>query len=108
FLAEPTEDLEIPYQSLRGQLTQEGFRVVPEAYYPREGKPFRDAALADLKGSALFVQLLSGWTGKKLVGSTEGYVAVQHGCALEAGFSGDRLLQWRSPDLKPEKVDDPE
>jgi hypothetical protein len=103
FLARATEDVDDPYLELRGYLTQAGFRVVPQGDYPRDEPAFRNAALADLKESVLFVQLLGSLPGRRLEKSAQGYVDVQHKCALKESPRGG-LLRWRSPDLKPDQV----
>lgn len=105
FLAEVTDDLDEEASALRRALEQAGYRVLPATWYPREPDAYRQAVDADLAGSELFVQLLSGLPGKKPPGMPEGYVRAQHQRAVAVGKP---VLQWRSRTLDPATVEDAE
>jgi hypothetical protein len=100
-LAEVTDDLEDQRAEVRVYLEQAGFQVLPKDLYPRDEAAFRAAAEADLKRSALFVQLLSELPGKKLAGSSKTVVACQHECAN--GLAIPRI-QWRAREIDPKVV----
>jgi hypothetical protein len=103
YLAEATDDLDLEREQVRRYLGQHGLRVLPEKWYSREPDEFRDAVERDLEDSALFVQLLSTWPGKKLPGAVSSYVALQYQYALAAGKP---ILQWCRPNLLLETIVD--
>lgn len=94
YLAETTDDLEIPHDEVKRYLVQAGFRILPERNLPGELASFQEKVRQDLQESILFVQLLSAVLGRKFEGSEQRLPAVQ--CACAAGL-GKPILQWRSP-----------
>jgi hypothetical protein len=105
FLAEVTEDLDDARDEVRRYLIQQGLRVLPERFPPREtGEAYRQAIAADLQGSAVFVQLLSNLPGRRLPDGSASYVRLQHEAAREAGKP---VLQWRRRDLDAQATPDP-
>ena len=105
-LAEVTDDFEPERQELEAFLTQAGIRVLPKTYYPRDtlGR-YQDAIDSDLKHSKLFVQLLSGVSGRKPVELPQGYTGLQF---QRAQVAQKEILQWRHPMLDIGKVADAE
>lgn len=103
FLAEVTDDLDHERNSVKRYLRQAGINVLPRYSYSLEPATFSASASADLSESALFVQLLSAASGKKPADLPEGYVQRQIDLAGEAGVP---MLQWRSPQLELESVED--
>ena len=106
FLAEVTDDLEAQRDRVKRHLDQEGFRVIPSEtsnYFSYLGgnDNVRETIANDLKNCKLFVQLLSGLTGKCRPGLPS-FPALQYDVALSAGIP---VLQWRDPDLKPETIE---
>lgn len=101
FLAEVTDDLLPSANALRSCLEQAGVKVLPETWYPREPQAFAQAVDEDLARSSLFVQLLSGLTGRRPPELPQGYLGLQYERAVAAGKP---ILQWRSPDLDPATV----
>ncbi|MHC4538431.1 MAG: toll/interleukin-1 receptor domain-containing protein [Planctomycetota bacterium] len=103
YLAETTDDLDRSRTKLKQSFEQQGFRVVPDIWYPREPEGFRAAVAKDLDNATLFVQLLSSWPGRRLKSTTEeSYVSYQHDCAKEKKLP---IFQWRDPKLNLEEID---
>jgi hypothetical protein len=102
FLAETTDDLERQRTKLKQSFEQQGFRVVPNVWYPREPHGFREAVAKDLRDAALFVQLLSPVPGRRLTNTAEeSYVSYQHDCAKVRELP---IFQWRDPQWDLEKI----
>lgn len=107
FLAEAPEEeeLELHREEVRRYLEQQGFQVLPEAYYPRDPAAFQQRLDRDLDQCDAFVQLLGRRPWRRTEDLPRGYVGLQ----LErAQASRKPILQWRSPGTKPESVPDPE
>ena len=103
FLAEATDDLYLRREEVRGYLTQAGITVLPTTQYPFDPASYREALDRDLAGCALFVQLLSAVPGRRAPDLPQGYVGLQ---PERAAALGKPVFQWRSPDLKPDEVED--
>ena len=104
FLAEVSDDLITEHASLRAFLAEEGIQVLPRLSYPRDERRVHSVALrADLKGSVLFVQLLSGKPGGRLDDSPTGWVVLQHRVATAVGTP---ILQWCDPAAEIDRVTD--
>jgi TIR domain-containing protein len=103
YLAQTTDDLDHRRNGVRTYLEQLGVKVVPAQDYPPDPPAFEAAVRLDLKQSRLFVQLLSAVPGKRPPGLPQGYVTRQFELAQEAGVP---ILQWRSPDLLLNEVED--
>jgi len=103
FLAEVSDDLDARLLELRRYLLQREITILPLSWYPREPARYREAARADLAQSRLFVQLLSEHAGKKSPDLPAGYIGLQHELAVAQGLA---ILQWRSPTLDVQAVDD--
>jgi hypothetical protein len=76
FLAEVTDDLDVQRDRVQRHLDQENFRVIPSEtsnYFAYLGgnADVRETLFNDLKNCKLFVQLLSGLTGKCRRGSAQ-------------------------------------
>ncbi|HZC00251.1 MAG TPA: TIR domain-containing protein [Gammaproteobacteria bacterium] len=94
FLAEATDDLETLRDEIKRYLQQAGLRVLPERWYPRDDpESFRQAMSADLQGCKLFIQLLSGLSGRKPVGLSQGYPGLQYEQAVKIGVTGTAMAQ---------------
>jgi hypothetical protein len=105
-LAEVTDDLELLRQEVGAFLEQAGIGILPKTYYPRDAlSKFQDAIDADLKQSKLFVQLLSGVSGRKPTELPQGYPGLQF---QRAQVAQKEILQWRSPALDINSVVDAE
>jgi hypothetical protein len=104
FLGVVTENLEILRDGVKRYLVQDGFRVLPECRYPRDGAEFRKATLADLERSILFVQLLSPGALKQNEDLPQGYDGLQYECAKALDKP---VLRWRSPDIDLSSIIDP-
>ena len=103
YLAQVTDDLDIERNNVRRFLEQAGLRVVPRGWYSLDAATFRRSAAADIATADLFVQLLSGVTGKRPPDLTEGYAKCQLQLALDASKP---VLQWRGFSLDPATVED--
>jgi hypothetical protein len=98
YLAEASDDLEEVRDDVRRYLDQAGYEVLPRSLYPNDPQGFASAVRSDLGESSLFVQLLSPVPGRKLEGTSQRRVAMQHDLAQECQTpSGEKLpiLQWR-------------
>ena len=103
FLAEVTDDLDGLRDQVKRYLDQQGIRVLPEVWYPRDTQAFQEAVDRDLRLSTAFVQLLGPIRGKSLPGSSFSYVALQH----QLGISALKpILQWRDPRLDLRCIED--
>jgi Protein kinase domain len=105
YLAEVTDDLDPLRDEAQRCLQQAGFRVIPDAWYPRGESEFRLAAAQDLTGALLFVQLLGSVAGKKPPGGAASYPRLQYEAAVAAGIG---VLQWRDPRLDVASIRDSE
>ncbi len=103
-LADVTDDLYPVREEVERYLRQTNLRVLPEeAYYPYEPRAFQQAVSDDLIKSKLFVQLLSGVSGKRPKDLHQSRARCQYELALEAGKP---VVQWRSPELDLDTVQD--
>jgi hypothetical protein len=105
FLAQVTDDLDNERNNVRRFLEQADIRVVPAGMYSQEPAVFRAAVTADIANAQLFVQLLSGIAGKRPPDLPEGYIQCQLQIALDANKP---VLQWHSPALDAQSVEDEE
>ena len=104
FLALNFDDLRRSRKEVETNLVQSNVRVLPEKDYPSEPRAFREAVRADLAQSDVFVQLLSddpGWNPPDL---PEGFARCQYDLAREMGID---IVQWRSPALDLESIQNP-
>jgi hypothetical protein len=102
-LAQVTEDLDGERELVRSYLEQSGVPIAPLRIYPQGGTEFRASFQADLEQADLFVQLLSASAGRTPPDLPEGYTRFQHAAVSQKGIG---ILQWRRPDLDPERVAD--
>lgn len=104
FLAEVTDDLETRRDEVHRYLSQAGARALPTVYYPRDdGAAFEAAMTSDLAQCKLFVQLLSGITGRKPPAAPNGFPALQYELALRQGIP---VMQWRAREIDVATVED--
>lgn len=106
FLAEVTDDLDIQRDRIYRHLDQEGFRVIPSETshfisYLTGNDKVAETIANDLKDCKLFVQILSGLTGKCRPGQSS-FPLLQYQVAVRQGIP---VLQWRDPDLKLETIE---
>lgn len=104
FLALNFDDLRRLRKEVEANLLKSNVRVLPAKDLPSEPQAFRKAVRADLAQSDLFVQLLSddpGWNPSDL---PEGFARCQYDLAREMEKD---VLQWRSPELDVEVIQDP-
>jgi hypothetical protein len=105
FLAEVTDDLDDQGEEVRRYLLQAGLAVAPEDIYLRDPAAFRALADRDLAHATLFVQLLGGLAGKRLLGASQTIVGLQHECAVDRGVP---VLQWHARGLDLASVPHPD
>jgi TIR domain len=105
FLAEVTDDLDTVRDEVKRHLDQAGVRVLPNSWYSREPNAFENAVKGDLQKSDLFVQLLSGTSGKKAPDLPKGYAYLQFECAKNADKP---IMQWHRRDLVVREIKDEE
>lgn len=106
WLAEPTEDLLDEHESVAATLRQQGFRIVPAAPLPRDGREAYLRAVQDnLDQAVLGVQLLGPREGYSPTWGDRSFVALQATAADEAARThGLRVLRWRSRDTDLDQV----
>jgi hypothetical protein len=104
YIARTSEDLEEREEELKAYLGQMGVRVLPETQYPPSAIEFEESMLADIARCKVYVQLLSGFRGRK-VDFCPGhrYAAYQHEIAAR---SGKPMLLWRDRSLDISTVKD--
>ncbi|MFZ3351569.1 MAG: TIR domain-containing protein [Xanthobacteraceae bacterium] len=107
FLAQVTDDVYDERQKVTSYLEDYGIKVVPGGEYPENGAKFASAVTADLQKANLFVQLLGRVRSLKpedLRGEGEpakSYAQYQYDAARRRGIP---ILQWRHPDIVPDKL----
>ncbi len=94
YLAEPTDDLEHEYESIRDFLAGAGADVLPWRYHDaRDADSFAKAVQADLSRSIAFVQLLSEVAGRRVPGKPDIRIpSFQYSLAVDAKLP---VIQWR-------------
>ncbi|MCP4381089.1 MAG: TIR domain-containing protein [Hyphomicrobiales bacterium] len=102
-VAQVTEDLETEREQMVSYLDQCGIPNLPNDFYPQGSANFQAAVAEDLAKSQLFVQLLGRTSGRRPRDMPEGYLAAQYRLAEAAGL---KIMQWRSPDLTEEGMND--
>lgn len=104
YLAETTSDVREQRESLRRDLQQHGFRVLPERPIPHESDEAMAAVQDDLAQSRLAIHLLGKHYGLVPEGATQSLAELQYELATVRSTQGrfSRLL-WIPPDLQ---VDD--
>jgi hypothetical protein len=106
-LAQVNDDLYDERQKVNAYLEDYGLKVIPEGEYPENGSKFAAAVAADLDRADLFVQLLSRYRSPRpgdLRGDGEqskSHAQFQFDAAIRRGI---KILQWRHPDISPDKV----
>jgi hypothetical protein len=105
FLAGVTDDLETTREEIKASLAKANIFVIPEICYFNEPEAFEKAVHDNLVRSDLFVQLLGAFPGKRPPGLSQGYVRRQYELAQEVR---KRIMQWRSPELDLENIQDPD
>jgi hypothetical protein len=103
YLAQVTDDLESERNNVKRYLTQAQVNVLPATWYSQEPNSFRQSVGRDLAKCSLFVQLLSGVSGKKPPDLPQGYLKLQLELAKE---THKPILQWRSPAFDVTSVED--
>ncbi len=104
-LAETTDDLIRKRDEARRYLEQAGITVFPAgSYYGLARAEYERAVLGDLANCAVFVQLLGPELGRCLSDVPDGFGWLQYDLAKRQQRP---ILQWRSPDLNLEGVDEP-
>lgn len=103
FLADTTDDLDQTRRSVSNYLKQFDIQVIPESCYTLEPSSFRLHTEQDMQECRAFVQLLSGWSGKKPADLPQGYLQLQYDCALKSGIP---IFQWRNPTLDLTTIED--
>jgi hypothetical protein len=97
FLTEVTDDLDTRREDVKRYLSQAGFDVLPQVYYPRDDPDsFTRAMRRDLARCKVFVQLLSIYSGRKSPNAPDGYPVLQYQLAQSAQLP---ILQWRDRNL---------
>jgi hypothetical protein len=103
YLATASADVVALRDGLRRYLTQEGFRIVPNRWYPQELAAFRESALRDMRDSQLLVQLLGASPFPNAADASVSLGGMEVDLAEEVGLS---VLCWRDPRLDLNAVGD--
>jgi len=106
-LAQVTDDVYDERQKVAAYLEDYGVRVVPSGEYPESGAKFAGAVAADIQKADLFVQLLGRVRSLKPEDlraegePAKSYAQYQYDAARRRGIP---ILQWRHPDIVPDKL----
>jgi hypothetical protein len=107
-LAETTEDLLNHREEVAVFLRQQGVDVLPSVDYPRDSRAaFISAVQRDLARSLAFVQLLGPYEGRKPPDDSATFVVLQADQALLLQQRAVPILQWRAPEVEPERIANP-
>lgn len=106
-LAQVTDDVYDERQKVAAYLEDYGVKVVPSGEYPESGAKFAGAVAADIQKADLFVQLLGRVRSLKPEDlraegePAKSYAQYQYDAARRRGIP---ILQWRHPDIVPDKL----
>jgi hypothetical protein len=104
-LAEVTDDLVQQREEVKSYLEQLGFSVLPKRRYSRDDLALhRQQLRADLDEARVFVQLLGPLPGDKS-DHAKGMAWLRYNAAQDA-YPGDRIIQWRDPQITLDSVAD--
>jgi hypothetical protein len=103
FLGTASPDVVDLRDSMRRYLIQEGFRIVPNRWYPQSLAAFREAVLNDMRNSQLLVQILGSLPCLRTTDSSTSLGQVEIELAGDAGLP---ILCWRDPRLDLNSVAD--
>jgi hypothetical protein len=103
FLAQVTDDLEHERNNVKSYFEQSGIGVLPNSCYHLNSNQFRECLVHDLAQCEVFVQLLSGVSGKKPPDLPQGFLTLQLECARSANKT---IYQWRDPSLNLDDIKD--
>jgi hypothetical protein len=105
YLAKASPDAEELRDSVRRYLIQEGFRILPNRWYPQNSVSYSAASLCDMRDCHLMVQLLGVESVPALPGGNLGIGSLEISAAREAGLP---IMCWRDPRLEISSISDPE
>lgn len=106
-LAQAADDVYDERQKVASYLEDYGLKVVPAGEYPEAGLQFAKSVSADLERCDLFVQLLGRARSPKPEDlraegeAAKSYAQFQYDAARRRGIA---ILQWRHPDISPDKL----
>jgi TIR domain-containing protein len=105
YLAVTTADLLEEHDTIRRDLQQHGYVVLPAQPLPTVGSDVEAAVREDLARSSMSIHLVGNHYSLTPEGATSSLVEIQNELAIErAGRGGFTRLVWVPPDLK---IDDP-
>jgi hypothetical protein len=95
WIAEPTDDLIVPYEKLVAALEQAGWNVLRTSFHHEEGA-YRERLRSHLREARLLVQLLGPYPGRRPDWSAAPYTLLQAEAArMAADARSVRWLRWR-------------
>jgi len=100
YLAEPAKGLETEYNSIKSELLQFNYRVLPDQPLPLDAKELTNTVRRHLQEAKLFVHLIGAKYGVRPDGDDRSVPHIQYDLAAE--LDAQRQIVWLPTDLKPE------
>jgi hypothetical protein len=100
YLAEPAKGLEAEYNSVKSELLQFNYRVLPDQPLPLDAEELAHTARRHLQEARLFVHLIGAKYGVRPDGDDRSIPHIQYDLAAEV--DRQRQVVWLKPDQTPE------
>ncbi len=100
YLAEPAKGLEAEYNSIKSELLQFNYRVLPDQPLPLDAEELAHTARRHLREAKLFVHLIGAKYGVRPDGDDRSIPHIQYDLAAE--LDEQRQVVWLPADLTPE------
>jgi hypothetical protein len=100
YLAEPAKELEAEYNSVKSELLQFNYRVLPDQPLPLDAEELAHTARRHLQEARLFVHLIGAKYGVRPDGDDRSIPHIQYDLAAE--LDRQRQVVWLKPDQTPE------
>jgi TIR domain-containing protein len=100
YLAEPAKGLEAEYNSVKSELLQFNYRVLPDQPAPLDAEDLIHTVRRHLQEARLFVHLIGAKYGVRPDGDDRSVPHIQYDLAAE--LDAQRQIVWLPPDLAPE------
>jgi hypothetical protein len=100
YLAEPAKGLETEYNSIKSELLQFNYRVLPDQQLPLDAEELTSTVRRHLHEARLFVHLIGAKYGVRPDGDDRSIPHIQYDLAAE--MDAQRQIVWLKPDLTPE------
>lgn len=100
YLAEPAKGLEAEYNSIKSELLQFNYRVLPDKPLPLDAEELTSTARRHLQEARLYVHLIGAKYGVRPDGDDRSLPHIQYDLAAE--LDAQRQIVWLPTDLRPE------